>query len=192
MGEGMGPIIVDKLSVKLLSGIGKAGGMSAEVKRECLDILHELLKRFGHLCEAQHHGYIGMSPYIIYHIPYTIYYTLYIIHHTPYVLFRCPGGPAEERQTLPEEESHLLHRYVATYIHLPYKHTYMPLHTHNHSRTHIFLAALSVVLSDALLTSLVTSLLQHIHSLPPSSPATAPYIQSVGSMSRLVGHRLGK
>eukprot|EP01031_Cornospumella_fuschlensis_P044383 gene44383-54275_t len=54
--DGMGPVVVEKLSAKLLAGVGGAG--SAGVERECLDILHELLKRFGHLCEALHQGYI--------------------------------------------------------------------------------------------------------------------------------------
>ena len=44
----MGQLLIEKLSARLLGGISNANS-SEEIKRECLDNMSELLKRFGHL-----------------------------------------------------------------------------------------------------------------------------------------------
>ena len=48
MPETMGPLLLERLSVRLLGGIGGSGS-SEEIRRECLDNMTELLRRFGHL-----------------------------------------------------------------------------------------------------------------------------------------------
>jgi cullin-associated NEDD8-dissociated protein 1 len=50
--EEMGPVIVGILPRQLLEGLNR--NLSEGVKRECLDILTDLLKRFGALCSKQH------------------------------------------------------------------------------------------------------------------------------------------
>lgn len=48
----MGSLISERLSGRLLNGISRTG--SEEVKKECLDNLSDLLRRFGHLIEREH------------------------------------------------------------------------------------------------------------------------------------------
>jgi cullin-associated NEDD8-dissociated protein 1 len=48
----MGNLVVQRLSGKLLSGIDQS---DEEIKRECLDIMTELLSRFGHLMDDKEH-----------------------------------------------------------------------------------------------------------------------------------------
>lgn len=48
----MGNLVADRLTGRLLNGISRSG--SEEVKRESLDNMDNLLRRFGHLLERDH------------------------------------------------------------------------------------------------------------------------------------------
>jgi cullin-associated NEDD8-dissociated protein 1 len=50
--ESMGQMVAEQLTNKLLTGIGKQD--SEAVQRECLDIMTDLLRRFGHLNALSH------------------------------------------------------------------------------------------------------------------------------------------
>ena len=53
----MGPTVAGKLTNRLLGGIGN--DEVAEVKLECLDLMTDLLKRFGHEMDQDHSGITG-------------------------------------------------------------------------------------------------------------------------------------
>lgn len=50
--EEMGPLVVEKLPMKMLYGIKNSS--TDEVRRECLDNMNDLIKRFGHLISKEH------------------------------------------------------------------------------------------------------------------------------------------
>lgn len=51
----MGLLVVERLFSRLLGGMSNASN-SEEVKRECLDNMTDLIKRFGQLSNEQSHG----------------------------------------------------------------------------------------------------------------------------------------
>lgn len=130
--ESAGPVVSDRITNKLLSGI-RSG--SEETKRECLDILCELLKRFGHVNEKDHNDLL-------------VALVEQLDHEKPIIRKRASNC----------------------------------------------LGALAVVSNDALLNSLVQTMLAKIEQSEKRSAgsATRTYIQTIGTVSRTVGHRLGK
>lgn len=132
--DSMGTLIVEKLTSNLLTGIGRAGG--EDVKRECLDIMSELLKRFGGLNEKDH---IEIMTVVVGQLD----------HDRPVIRKRATNC----------------------------------------------LGSLAVVSTDALLNRLVQTLLERIEQAEKktsSSHATRTLIQTIGTVSRTVGHRLGR
>lgn len=133
----MGPLVVERLTERLMSGINSDND---DIKRESLDNITDLLKRFGHLMK-QHHEAI---------------YRLVILRL--------------------ESNKHVIRK-----------------------RASVCLGALAVVVSDNLLFNLVNDLLRRIESHDISSNLTPDLaddiriiIQTIGTISRTVGYRLGK
>jgi cullin-associated NEDD8-dissociated protein 1 len=134
----MGPLVVEKLTERLMTGIDSEND---DVKRESLDNMTDLLKRFGHLMKPHHE---------------TIFR----------IVFSCLEG----------NKKHIIRK-----------------------RASVCLGALAVVVSDALLFTLVNDLLKRIDTLDISANLTTELaddiriiIQTIGTISRTVGYRLGK
>lgn len=134
----MGPLVVEKLTERLMTGIDSD---IDDIKRESLDNMTDLLKRFGHLMKPHHE-------------------TLFRI------VFLC----------LESNKKQIIRK-----------------------RASVCLGALAVVVSDALLFTLVNDLLRRIDTLDISSRLTTELaddiriiIQTIGTISRTVGYRLGK
>ncbi len=128
--DSMGPLVADILTSRLLNGIARPG--SQDIKRECLDNLKELLRRFGHHNEKDHIDIMNVVS-----------------------------------QQLKNDQQVIRKRCV------------------------ICLGSLAVVSSDLLLNRLVTALLDQIGTAEKSSPLfTRTLIQTIGSISRMVGYRL--
>eukprot|EP00981_Chlorochromonas_danica_P000307 scaffold77_cov243-Ochromonas_danica.AAC.9 len=134
--EAMGPLVCERLGAKLLNGVLHA--VTDDAKRECLENLFELLKRFGHLLEAQHSSIVTA------------------------LLDILKSNKAALRK-----------------------------------RAMNCLGALAVVSNDLLLTELMTILLNRIQELNTSSGGATSQesrtlIQTIGTISRHVGHRLSR
>jgi len=126
----MGRSVATMLAPRLLAGVRQDD--VPEVKLECLDIMSDLLKRFGADVEAEHRALSDAT-------------LAQLAHPKPVVLKRAIGC----------------------------------------------LASLAVVLSDALLDRLVDTLLGHIQS-PLEGQVVSTLIQTIGSICRTVGFRLGR
>ena len=133
--EKMGPKVAAKLTTRLQNGI--SGAHHDDIKRECLENLAELMRRFGHLVIGEHEQIMT-----------TVLSQL--DHPKP-----------------------VIRKKAAT-----------------------CLGSLAVVSSDALLNRLVEKVLEMIEpSSPRSSSAesdTRTLIQTIGTISRTVGYRLGR
>jgi cullin-associated NEDD8-dissociated protein 1 len=133
----MGPLVCERLTVKLTQGIGKSA--TEEIKRECLDLMNDLLKRFGHLNENEHANIMS-------------------------AIF----------EQLRSEKAVI------------------------RKRASLCLGSLAVVSSDALLNDLVNVLLDRINEIEKTnkknstSQESRTLIQTIGTISRTVGYRLGK
>jgi cullin-associated NEDD8-dissociated protein 1 len=134
----MGPLVVEKLTERLMTGIDSD---IDDVKRESLDNMTDLLKRFGHLMKPHHE---------------TIFRIVFL--------------------SLESNKKHVIRK-----------------------RASVCLGSLAVVVSDSLLFTLVNDLLQKIDTLDISSNLTTELaddiriiIQTIGTISRTVGYRLGK
>ena len=147
----MGPLVSDRLSGRLLNGITRTG--PDDIKRECLDNMADLLRRFGHLISKDHEDVMNA-----------------VVHQ------------------LDHEKSPLIRKRAA-----------------------VCLGALAVCSSDSLLNRLVELILEQIEiaerkgkgkgSAAASSSGnghssqaadTRTLIQTVGTISRTVGYRLGR
>jgi hypothetical protein len=134
----MGPLVVDCLTERLITGINSEND---DVKRESLDNMTDLLKRFGHLMKPHHDTILHL------------------------VIHRLENLKPVVRK-----------------------------------RASVCLGSLAVVISDPLLFTLVHDLLHRIDSLDISSSNLTPdladdiriIIQTIGTISRTVGYRLGK
>lgn len=133
----MGALVVEKLTSNLLTGISRPG--SEDVKRECLDNMSELLKRFGSLNDKDH---VDIMNGIVAQLDH-------------------------ERMVIRKRAANCL-------------------------------GSLAVVSSDALLNRLVQTLLEKIDLTEKksakgfSSQETRTLIQTIGTISRTVGYRLGR
>lgn len=129
-----GTLVTQQLTGSLVTGIANAG--NDEVSRECLDIMTDLLRRFGHLNEQNHFN----------------------IMTTVMARLDCSKVVIRKRATN-------------------------------------CLSSLAVASSEAVMDHMVTVLLEKIETKAQHSEASAQtrtYIQTIGSISRTVGHRLGK
>jgi cullin-associated NEDD8-dissociated protein 1 len=133
--EELGQLVADDLCPRLLNGISRAS--SEDVKRECLDIMSDLLRRFGHLFEKDHND----------------------IMQALIRLLRT------EKLTL-------------------------------RKRASVCLSALALVASDHLLNRLIDVVLTHIAESERTQGITAPetqtLMQTLCSVARAVGHRMGR
>lgn len=130
----MGMLVSERLTGRLLNGITRTG--SDDTKRECLDNMADLLRRFGHLIGKDHDDIMN----------------------------------AVVRQ-LSHENSGL------------------------QKRAAVCLGSLAVVSSDALLNKLVELILGKIDTADKKSKGSADartLIQTIGTISRTVGYRLGR
>jgi cullin-associated NEDD8-dissociated protein 1 len=130
----MGLLVSERLTGRLLNGITRTG--SDDIKRECLDNMADLLRRFGHLIGKDHDDIMN----------------------------------AVVRQ-LDNEKSAL------------------------RKRAAVCLGSLAVVSSDSLLNKLVELILGQIEAAEKKSSCSADartLIQTVGTISRTVGYRLGR
>lgn len=135
--ESMGPLVVERLTDCLINGINNDND---DIKRESLDNMTDLLKRFGHLMKNHHETILTI------------------------VIRRLESDKPVVRK-----------------------------------RASVCLGALATVVSDNLLLHLVNDLLRRISSLDISSKLTTNLaddiriiIQTIGTISRTVGYRLGK
>jgi cullin-associated NEDD8-dissociated protein 1 len=131
----LGQLVADDLCPRLLNGISRAS--SEDVKRECLDIMSDLLRRFGHLFEKDHNDIMQALIRLL----------------------------KIERVTL-------------------------------RKRASVCLSALAVVATDHLLNRIVDTILTHITEAEQSrgitSSETQSLMQTLCSIARAVGHRLGR
>ncbi len=133
----MGALVTEKLTANLLTGISRPG--SEDVKRECLDNMSELLKRFGGLNDKDH---VDIMNGIVAQLDH-------------------------DRMVIRKRAANCL-------------------------------GSLAVVSSDALLNRLVQTLLEKIDQTEKksaggfSSQETRTLIQTIGTISRTVGYRLGR
>lgn len=129
----MGDKVSSKLTTRLLNGISAAH--HDDIRRECLENLAELLRRFGHLIVAEHEEIMTS------------------------VLIQLDNPKAIIRK-----------------------------------KAAICLGSLAVVSSDALLNRLLERLLELIDPPEPSTKSsdTRTLIQTIGTISRTVGYRLGR
>mmetsp|Transcript_840 Transcript_840/g.1414 ORF Transcript_840/g.1414 Transcript_840/m.1414 type:complete len:1307 (+) Transcript_840:70-3990(+) len=132
--DAMGELVVSKLTSNLTNGIGSSND---DVKRECLDDMTDLLRRFGHLMRREHESILAVI--------------VVCLEHSKSVIRK---------------------------------------------RASVCLGALAVVATDPLLFRLVDDLLRRIKELNkqkfPSSDDLRTLIQTIGTVSRTVGYRLGK
>lgn len=133
--DSMGNLVVEKLTANLLTGISRPG--AEDIKRECLDLMSDLLKRFGNLNDREHIDIMNAAVAQL------------------------------------EHEKVIIRKRAAN-----------------------CLGSLAVVSSDALLNRLVQTLLEKIESSEKksssSSQETRTLIQTIGTISRTVGYRLGR
>jgi hypothetical protein len=137
--DSMGPLVCERLTTKLTAGIGKSP--TEEIKRECLDLMNDLLKRFGHHNENEHGNIMS-------------------------AIF----------EQLRHEKAVIRKRATSC------------------------LGSLAVVSSDSLLNDLITALLDRITEVEKASGSkrglasqeARTLIQTIGTISRTVGYRLGK
>jgi cullin-associated NEDD8-dissociated protein 1 len=133
--EDMGSLVSEKLTSRLLNGITRTG--SEEIKRECLDNMADLLRRFGHLVGREHDEIMNVV-------------VRQLDHEKPVI----------------------------------------------RKRAAVCLGSLAVVSSDVLLNRLVEIILEKIEaSEQKSTKSTADVrtlIQTIGTISRTVGYRLGR
>jgi len=133
--EDMGKLVAETLTEKLLDGI--ANSNNDDTKRECLDNMTDLLRRFGHLV-VQSHDHIMKA------------LVKQLEHDRPVI----------------------------------------------RKRAAMCIGSLAVVSSDVLLNTLVEKILQLIEDAEKSNgnslTDTRTLIQTIGTISRTVGHRLGR
>ena len=131
----IGPLVSERLTSRLLNGITRAG--SEDVKRECLDNMADLLRRFGHLAPREHEAIMNAV-------------VRQLDHEKPVI----------------------------------------------RKRAAVCLGSLAVVSSDALLNRLVEIILEQIDCAEKkkgnASVDTRTLIQTIGTISRTVGYRLGR
>ena len=132
----MGELLVSTLTSRLLVGTQHAND---DIKRECLDSLTDLVKRFGHLMKADHETLLAQA--------------------TPHL---TNPKPAIQKRAV------------------------------------VCLSALAVTLNDAHLFSLIDQLLSNIDTITEKGKLSSTddknlrvFIQTVGRVTRSVGHRLG-
>ena len=130
----VGVLLANGLCGRLLNGISRTG--SENVKKECMDILSDLLRRFGHFCESDH---------------------------------------SDVMVTLVRQ--------------LEFEKT--PIR----KRAAVCLASLATVSTDQLLNRMIETILEQVDRSERGQSASADtqtLIQTVGMVSRTVGHRLGR
>lgn len=133
--DSMGNLVVERLTANLLTGISRPG--AEDIKRECLDLMSDLLKRFGNLNDREHIDIMNA--------------TVAQLEHNKVIIRKRAAN---------------------------------------------CLGSLAVVSSDALLNRLVQTLLEKIElserKSSSSSQETRTLIQTIGTISRTVGYRLGR
>ena len=133
--DSMGNLVVEKLTANLLTGIARPG--AEDIKRECLDLMSDLLKRFGNLNDREH---IDIMNAVV-------------------------GQLDHDKVIIRKRAANCL-------------------------------GSLAVVSSDALLNRLIQTLLEKIEvsekKSSSSSQETRTLIQTIGTISRTVGYRLGR